>query len=98
VDLDGLIGRLEASLRAVGSAERAASEQRYLKSDLRFIGVRLSDIRAGVKEIAAGQRDLDHDDLVALAERLWAEPVFEYLPAVTAARLMAAYREKRPSG
>jgi hypothetical protein len=70
VDLDGLIGRLEASLRAVGSAERAASEQRYLKSDLRFIGVRLSDIREAVK----------------------------YLPAETAARLIAAYREKGAAG
>jgi 3-methyladenine DNA glycosylase AlkD len=77
VDVDALIGRLEASLRAVGSAERAAGEQRYLKSDLDFIGVRLSEIRAGVKEIAAGHLDLDHDDLIALVDRLWAERVFE---------------------
>jgi 3-methyladenine DNA glycosylase AlkD len=67
---------IEAELRRSGSRERAASEQAYLKSDLRFLGVTLAEIRRAAKDAALDPR-LDHDGVVALVEELWREPVFE---------------------
>ncbi|MGH2401685.1 MAG: DNA alkylation repair protein [Candidatus Limnocylindria bacterium] len=75
--IDELASRLEDRLRAVGSPERAEAERRYLKSDLAFIGVTVWQIRSAVKEIAGELPELDHDRLIALADGLWAEPVFE---------------------
>jgi hypothetical protein len=40
---------LTEALRPLGSAERAAQEKRYLKSDLEFIGVAVPDLRRAVK-------------------------------------------------
>ena len=69
-----LAKQLEARLRAVGTAERAASEQRYLKSDLTFLGTTVWQIRSAVRELAA---PMDHDALVAQVADLWSAPVFE---------------------
>ena len=77
MDVEGLIDRLETWLRAVGTPERAAGEKRYLKSELEFLGVTVWEIRAAVKEISAGHRDLERQDLLKLVEALWVEPVFE---------------------
>jgi 3-methyladenine DNA glycosylase AlkD len=67
---------IEAELRRSGSRERAASEKAYLKSDLRFLGLTLAEIRRVAKE-AALDPQLDHDGIVALVEELWRDPVFE---------------------
>jgi 3-methyladenine DNA glycosylase AlkD len=77
VQVDDLIPRLEGELRAVGTPERAAAEQSYLKSDLAFLGVTVWQIRAAVRDIAAEHRSMDHDELVELVSALWSEPVFE---------------------
>ena len=77
MDVEGLIDRLETRLRAVATPERAAGEKRYLKSELAFLGVTMSEIRAAVKEISTEHRDLERHDLIKLVEALWAEPVFE---------------------
>jgi 3-methyladenine DNA glycosylase AlkD len=77
VDVEALIDRLEARLRAEASPERAAGEKRYLKSELDFLGVTVWQIRAAVKEISAEHRGMTHDDLVGLVEALWVVPVFE---------------------
>ena len=67
---------IEAELRRSGSRERAAGEKAYLKSDLRFLGVTLAQIRRVAKEAALDPR-LEHDGIVALVEELWHDPVFE---------------------
>jgi 3-methyladenine DNA glycosylase AlkD len=77
VQVDRLIERVEERLRAVATPERAASEQRYLKSDLTFLGATVWQIQAIVKEIAAEQRSMGHDELMELVESLWAAPVHE---------------------
>jgi 3-methyladenine DNA glycosylase AlkD len=68
--------RLEAELRRIGTPERAESEQRYLKSDLTFLGATVWQTRDAVKAFNRSA-DLDHEELVALAETLWSEPIFE---------------------
>jgi 3-methyladenine DNA glycosylase AlkD len=82
---------LEARLRALGTAERAAYEQRYLKSDLQHLGVTVWQIDREVKAFAKEHRDLSHDELVALVEALWAKPVHERRMA--AVMLLEAYPE-----
>ena len=77
VDVENLIERLEARLRAAGNPERAVAEKRYLKSDLSFLGATVWQIRAVVKELVDEQPDMEHDDLVGLVAALWAEPVHE---------------------
>ncbi len=74
--------RLEASLRAVGTAHRAEGEKTYLKSDLDFTGTMVTDTRAEVKRLTA-ELALDHDGLIALVEALWSKPVFERRLAAT---------------
>jgi 3-methyladenine DNA glycosylase AlkD len=69
--------QLEARLRAIGTPERAEHEQRYLKSDLRFLGATVWEIRREAKSFVAAHPDLSHADLVALVEELWSEPVHE---------------------
>jgi 3-methyladenine DNA glycosylase AlkD len=67
---------IEAELRRSGSPERAAGEKSYLKSDLRFLGVTLAEIRRVAKEAARDPR-LDGGGVIRLVEELWREPVFE---------------------
>jgi 3-methyladenine DNA glycosylase AlkD len=74
-----LADSLEERLRAVGTPERAASEKRYLKSDLAFLGVKLGEIRAAVRELPS----MDHDELIGLVEELWSKPMFERRMAAT---------------
>jgi 3-methyladenine DNA glycosylase AlkD len=68
---------IEGRLRAVGTPERAEHEQGYLKSDLRFLGATVWEIRREVKAFAGDHPDLSHGELVALVEALWSEPVHE---------------------
>jgi 3-methyladenine DNA glycosylase AlkD len=74
---------IEARLREVGTTERAAQEQRYLKSSLEFLGASVWHIRAVVKAHLAEADELDHDALMALVEALWAEPIHERRMAAT---------------
>ncbi|HYN64282.1 MAG TPA: DNA alkylation repair protein [Candidatus Limnocylindrales bacterium] len=69
--------RLEARLRDVGTPERADGEKRYLKSDLDFLGATVWQIRAEVRAAITDLGTLDHDELVALVDALWSEPIFE---------------------
>ena len=69
--------QLEARLRTVGTPKRAVGEKAYLKSDLEFLGATVGQIRAEVKTMLAGIGELGHDDLMALVEALWSEPIFE---------------------
>jgi 3-methyladenine DNA glycosylase AlkD len=84
-DAEAAAGELAAALRPLGTAERAASEKRYLKSDLEFFGVTMPELRRTVKAVAreqlaaTGRRGvrLDRETAVAWALALWREPVHE---------------------
>jgi 3-methyladenine DNA glycosylase AlkD len=68
---------IESRLREVGTAERAESEKRYLKSDLEHLGATVWQVRRVVRSVADDQSALSHSDLIGLARALWAKPVFE---------------------
>jgi 3-methyladenine DNA glycosylase AlkD len=74
--------RLEAELRRIGTPERAAAEQRYLKSDLTFLGATVWQTRDVVAAFSRSV-DLSHDELAALVEALWRSPTFERRMAAT---------------
>src|SRR5689334_13134534 len=76
-DARAAAGGWERELRALGSPERAQAEQRYLKSDLRFLGVQVGEIRRVMKALGGQHPSPTHDELVALVDALWSEPVFE---------------------
>jgi 3-methyladenine DNA glycosylase AlkD len=69
--------QIERNLRAIGTKERAEGEKQYLKSDLEHLGATVWQIRREVKSLAADSPNLDHTQLVALVEELWARPVHE---------------------
>jgi 3-methyladenine DNA glycosylase AlkD len=76
LDAAKLARGIEAQLRRNGSPERAAGEKRYLKSDLRFLGATLADIRRVARKTSADP-ELDRDGALHLVEELWSKPVFE---------------------
>jgi 3-methyladenine DNA glycosylase AlkD len=82
---------LEASLRSLGTKERAEHERRYLKTDLEHLGATVWQIRREVKSFARQHADFSHAELVALVEELWAKPVHERRMA--AVILLEAYPE-----
>lgn len=67
---------LEAAIALTGTADRAESEKRYLKSDLAFLGTTLGETRSAVKTFVKANT-LDHGDLVRVVIALWDVPVFE---------------------
>jgi 3-methyladenine DNA glycosylase AlkD len=68
---------IEARLRDVGTAKRAAGERAYLKSDLEFVGATVWQTSAVVEAALDEQPVRTHDEAVALAEALWAVPIHE---------------------
>ena len=79
-------------LRALGAAERAAREKRYLKSELEFFGVPVPAIRRVVKGAVRAHPGLDAQAMVAWATALWREPVHERRAAAIEILAMAAPR------
>ena len=75
-DAARLARSMEGALRRKGTPERAAGEKRYLKSDLRFLGTTLADIRRVTRDTSM-RSELGVDEALALAEELWSRPVFE---------------------
>ncbi len=70
-------GGLLAQLTAAGASARAISEKAYLKSELGFVGAGVPATRAVVKRWLKGRPDLHHDELFAVADALWAHPIYE---------------------
>lgn len=68
------VGDIEARLGELADPVRAEQEKRYLKSDLRHLGVGLPALR-GVAVAAA--KGLDRERTLTLVEELWHEPVHE---------------------
>ncbi len=64
-------------LRQVGTKDRAAGAKAYLKSELEHLGLRVSEVRAAVKELQLEYPDLDRRELVKLVRALWKRPIFE---------------------
>ncbi len=83
------VREIVGALGAARDPERAAREKRYLKSELRHLGVSVWQIRKIVGAFAKRHPDLAHADLVALVEGLWAKPVHERRMA--AVLLLEAY-------
>jgi 3-methyladenine DNA glycosylase AlkD len=77
LDVDDTIGAVTARLRAAGTAERAAHEKAYLRSELDFLGASVPEIRRAAVGIDRAHPDLTHDELLALVERSWAAGVHE---------------------
>jgi 3-methyladenine DNA glycosylase AlkD len=68
---------LESELRALGTPQRAASEQAYLKSDLEFTGTAVPATRSVIKSWCRARPGLTRGELVTVTRALWARPVFE---------------------
>ena len=77
MDAKALADLLTDELRAVGNPDRAVQERAYLKSELEFFGESVWDIRRVAKAFVGGAPAMGHDQLAALVEALWAQPVFE---------------------
>jgi 3-methyladenine DNA glycosylase AlkD len=80
------------ALRAVGTAERAAQEKRYLKSELQFFGATVPEMRRVVTGAVRGYPGLDAAGMVAWAVALWGEPVHERRMAAVEILTLAAPR------
>ena len=77
MDANATADLITDELRAAGNPDRAAQEKAYLKSDLEFFGESVWEVRRVAQAFTRGAKPLAHEDLVALVEALWAEPVFE---------------------
>jgi 3-methyladenine DNA glycosylase AlkD len=71
-----LVADLRAQLEALGRPERAVQEKRYLKSELKFLGVGMPGLRKVAKAFVRAQ-ELDHDQLLDLTQALWKHEVHE---------------------
>jgi 3-methyladenine DNA glycosylase AlkD len=65
-------------LREGADPDRAVHEKRYLKSELRHLGVGLPELRHVVAAFARKHPDLRRAELLRLVRELWKIPVHEY--------------------
>ena len=84
---------IEAELRAEADPERAVKEKAYLKSEMTHLGVKVPLIRKITKKHVRG---LEHDDVVALVEALWAPDIHELRMAAVEA-VLARWRVLGPA-
>ncbi len=81
----------EGRYRAAGSPARAAGTKAYLKSELRFHGTSMPDIRRAANDFAREHRELTHAELRKIVDELWSTDVFELRSAGIA--LLSKYAE-----
>ena len=91
-DPEGAATTVADALRAAGTADRAAQEKRYLKSELEFFGVTVPETRRVVKAAVRGYPGLDEAGMVGWAVALWREPVHERRMATVEILTLAAPR------
>ena len=72
-----LVAQVEAALRAVSDPDRARNEKRYLKSDLRFIGVKVPEIRRAIKPFVRSGAISNRDSLLEFVVACWDSGVHE---------------------
>ena len=68
---------LHVQVAEFGTPQRAAAERAYLKSTLRHLGAPVPAVRRVVRNWVRHHPAVVHDDLFAIADALWAEPVHE---------------------
>ncbi len=71
------VAAIEARLKPLGTAARAAGSKAYLKSRLRFLGNDTATLRHQARAWRIENADWDVDALCRLAEALWQRQVFE---------------------
>jgi 3-methyladenine DNA glycosylase AlkD len=91
-DPEGAATTVADALRAAGTADRAAQEKLYLKSELEFFGVTVPETRRVVKAAVRGYPGLDEAGMVGWAVALWREPVHERRMATVEILTLAAPR------
>jgi 3-methyladenine DNA glycosylase AlkD len=91
-DPEGAALAVADELRAAGTADQAAQEKRYLKSELEFFGVGVPALRRVVKSAVRGYPGLDEAGMVAWAVALWRAPVHERRMAAAEILTLAAPR------
>ena len=67
----------ERRYREAGSPARAAAGKAYLKSDLRFYGATVPEIRRAANDFAREHRDLSRAALRRIVDELWSTDVYE---------------------
>jgi 3-methyladenine DNA glycosylase AlkD len=67
----------ERRYRAAGTPARAKGTKAYLKSDLRFYGTTMPDIRGAANDFAREHPDLTRSELRRIVDELWSTDVFE---------------------
>jgi len=77
MDVTTLVLELERSLSKQGARARAAQEKRYLKSDLRFLGVTVPVIRREAKAFVRAHADLTRAELKSLVAALFESEAHE---------------------
>jgi 3-methyladenine DNA glycosylase AlkD len=85
-DVLGAARELRQRLEAHANPARAAQEQRYLKSELVFLGTGMPTIRSTAKHFVRERPELSRGAVLALADQLWQTDVHE-LRAVAVALL-----------
>jgi 3-methyladenine DNA glycosylase AlkD len=88
VDVERWAYEVDQVLRAAGTADRAAHEKGYLRSELIHYGVRVPAVRSTVHRALRREPAGSHDDVIALTLALRAESVHERRSA--AAELLAS--------
>lgn len=78
-----IVSHFDARFRAIGTAARAAGAKAYMKSTLRFHGVDAKQLRTEVAAFLAAH-PLDHDELVAGVDALFASEAFDLRSAAIA--------------
>ncbi|HEX4218168.1 MAG TPA: DNA alkylation repair protein, partial [Acidimicrobiales bacterium] len=73
---------IESELAQAADPGRAEKERAYLKSDLVFLGVGVPATRQVVRTAWRRRGGLDHEQLMATVERLWASGIHEHRMAV----------------
>jgi 3-methyladenine DNA glycosylase AlkD len=81
----------ERRYRAAGTPARARGTKAYLKSDLRFYGTTMPDIRGAANDFAREHPDLRRTELHRIVDELWSTDVFELRSAGVA--LLSKYAE-----
>ena len=87
---DALAWRIEEELRGLGDPQRAANEQRYLRSDLTFLGTGVPAVRSVAKGVWR-EHPMARAQLHAVVEDLWARRIHECRMA--AVELLVAGRD-----
>src|ERR1700687_4881441 len=67
----------ERRYREAGSPTRAAAGKAYLKSDLRFYGAAVPEIRRAANDFAREHPDLSRTELQRIVAELWSTDVYE---------------------